>query len=225
MSGFKNSTLNKIIGQSILKDIISKVLICCEMMQNDCITHSKTLNNLEEDIRDYLFANYLNSDEIMEKVGLSEFRFFSEVPENYKSNKPKGRTDLQVINMNMFKYRKKYFTIECKRIDGSKRLNRYYIEKGIKRFVLPEPLYPSAFATNCMFGFVVKNIDIDANTQKIDKIQSNEYKDISVKGPFLHTDISDKHSYTYEAEYFVKDLPDLLLYHVFYDFSSLINSK
>lgn len=224
MRGFKNSTLNRSVAQGILKDVLSKVLVCCEMMQNDCMAHSITLNNLEEDIRDYLFVNYLNCDDIMEQVGLSEFRFFSEVPENYKNSKPKGRTDLQVISMNMFKYRKKYFTIECKRIDGSKLLNRYYIENGIKRFVLPNPLYPSAFATNCMFGFVVKNIDIDANTQKISKLQTDEYKDIGSKANFSYAGISDKHKYTYEAEYFVEDALDILLYHVFFDFSSLIDS-
>lgn len=225
MSGFKNSTLNKRVAQGILKDVLARVLVCCQMMQNDCRIHNITLNNLEEDIRDYLFVNYLNNDDVMEQVGLSEFRFFSEVPEHYKNSKPKGRTDLQVISLNMFKYRKKYFTIECKRIDGSKRLNRYYIENGIKRFVLPNPLYPSVFTINCMFGFVVKNIDIDANAQEISKLQADEYQEIKGKRIFAEAGISDKHKYTYESEYFIEDAPDILLYHVFYDFSSLIGNE
>jgi len=216
--------LNRRIAYGILKDVLSKVLLCCDMMQNDCRTDCNTLENLEEDIRDYLFCHYLNDDDVMEKVGLSEFRFFSEVPENYQKDKPIGKTDLQLISINMFRHRSQYFTIECKRIDGSKLLNRHYIENGIKRFVMPNPKYPSVFATNCMFGFVVKKIDIKANTKEIDRLQRDEYKEIDVKAPITYSNISDKHNYTYESEYIVKDAFDILLYHIFYDFSSIINA-
>lgn len=222
MSGFKSSIMNRRLSQNILRNVLSKVFLCCEMMQKDCLAQKITIKNLEEDLRDYLFNNYLNKDDIMEQVGLNEFRFFSEVPENYQNNKPKGRTDLQVISMNMFKHRNRYFTIECKRIDGSKTLNRYYIENGVKRFVLPNPLYSSYYRTNCMFGFVVKNINIDSNAQKISKLQLEDYDDVKVKSSFCSSLISENHTYTYEAEYFVQDSSDILLFHIFYDFSQLI---
>lgn len=224
MNGFKSAIINRSVSQSILKNIVSKVLICCDMMQKDCLAQKNTLKNLEEDIRDYLFNNYLNSDDVMEQIGLGEFRFFSEVPENYRNSKPIGRTDLQVINMNMFKYRKKYFTIECKRVDGTKKLNRYYIENGVKRFVLPEPLYPSYYRVNCMFAFVVKNIDVATNAQKISDLQTEDYKEVKVKTPFLSSLISSKHTYTYESEYFSSDDSDILLFHIFYDFWPIIGS-
>jgi len=222
VSGFKSSIINKKLSQNILRNVLSKVFLCCDMMHKDCLAQKVTMNNLEEDIRDYLFNTYLNKDDIMEQVGLSEFRFSSEVPENYQNNKPKGRTDLQVFSMNMFKHRNRYFTIECKRINGSKKLNRYYIEKGVKRFVLPDPLYSSYYRTNCMFGFVVKNINIDSNAQKISKLQMDDYDDVKVKSSFCSSLISPKHNYTYEAEYFVEGSSDILLFHIFYDFSRLI---
>lgn len=222
MSGFKDILVNRSISQGILKDIIAKILICCDMMIRDCLEGKITIKNLEEDIRDYLFHNYLNNDNVMEQVGLGEFRFFSEVPENYQNNKPIGRTDLQVINMDMFRYRRKYFTIECKRIDGTKKLNRYYIEEGIKRFVNPKPLYKSHFGMNCMFAFVVKEIDIDKNAQKINDLQIQEYKDIKIKTPILFSAMSSRHNYTFESEYFL-DESDILLFHIFYDFSPIIS--
>lgn len=222
MSGFIDIATNRAISLSILKDILSKVLNCCEMMNRDCIAGKIKIKNLEEDIRDYLFHNYLNNDDVMEKVGLSEFRFFSEVPENYQNNKPIGRTDLQVISIDMFKYRKKYFTIECKRIDGSKRLNRYYIEKGIKRFTNPKPLYPSHFGVNCMLAFVVKEIHIDKNVGEINNLQQKYYKDIRIKRTISPSTISVKHKHTFESEYFL-DETDILLLHISYDFSSVIS--
>lgn len=225
MSGFKNDVLNRAIAQRLLKYILSKILVCCELMLEDCKNKKIVLSNLENVIRDHLFTEYLNSDDIMEQVGLEEFRFFPEVPENYQGGKPEGRTDLQVFSMDMFKYRKRYFTIECKRIDGSKTLNRYYVKNGIRRFVLPNPLYPSAYSTNCMFGFVVKDVDIEESVEEINSLQLNEYSDINVKSPISFTHISDINKYSYESEYTVVNAPDILLYHIFYDFSLVIDNS
>jgi hypothetical protein len=152
MGGFKDIVINEKIASNILKDIMVKTLACCQLMIQDCKARGEKINNLEEDIRDYLYCNYLNNDEIIENVGLSEFRFYPEVPENYKNSKPKGRIDLQVFSIAMFNCRNMYFTIECKRINGSKKLNRFYLEKGVERFVGKSPLYPSYFKMNCMFG-------------------------------------------------------------------------
>ncbi|WP_312813251.1 hypothetical protein [Sedimentibacter sp.] len=223
MSGFRNNiSLNRSISQGILKNIISKLLICCDLMRDDCIKNSLKINNLEEDIRDYLYVNYLNDDDIMEKVGLDEFRFYSEVPENYQNNKPKGRTDLHVFSIDMFKHRKQYFTIECKRINGKKTLNRYYIENGIKRFLGEQPLYSSFFGMNCLFSFVVEDIDIEKNTDEINGLISCDYEEINVKSPISHIEISSSYDYTYKSEYVANHDIDILLYHVFYNFTSII---
>lgn len=224
MSGFRNIATNRMIARRILSDILSKLLICCEMMKKDCLEGKNKIKNSEEDIRDYLFSNYLDNDEIMEQVGLSEFRFFSEVPENYQNNKPIGRTDLKVINIDMFRYRKKYFTIECKRIDGYKTLNRFYISEGIRRFVKSKPLYPSYFNMNSMFGFVVQEIDVNKNIIQINDLQKEYYKDIKMKTPITFSNISSNHNYTFESEYFL-DGTDILLFHIFYDFSSIIDGS
>ena len=68
MSGFKDASFNKQIAESVLKHILSKVCICMAMMHDDCMLKKIQIENNEIIIRDYLFSNYLNRDEIMEKI-------------------------------------------------------------------------------------------------------------------------------------------------------------
>lgn len=223
MSGFKDNALNSSTANNILRDILAKVLLCSALMVKDCNKKGQKLSNKEEDIRDYLFNCYLNNDEIAQKYKFDEFRFFSEVPEHYAKNKPIGRTDLQVFSIDMFRFHKLYFTIECKRIDGSNKLNKLYLEKGVGRFVdCDEPLYPSYFKSNCMFGFVVKNINIDMNTKKINQLQNEEYPNINVKNQIEPIIIKQEYDNTYYSSYLVNS-SEIELYHLFYDVSSLIN--
>lgn len=178
MSGFKNTALNKLIATNTLKFIVGKVLLCVEMMQMDCVRNSIKIPNREPDICNYLFSNYLNNDVVVKKIGLDDFRFFSEVPENYVNSTPRGRADLQVLNINDFRHRSRYFIIECKRIDGNRTLNREYIDEGIRRFVYDNPKYTSYYKINCMLGFVVRDMDISVNATEINKLLQTDYSDI-----------------------------------------------
>jgi hypothetical protein len=222
MGGFKNKGVNTLMAKKIIKDIIVKVLQCSELMVKDCNEKGQKIQNNEEDIRDYLFFNYLNNEEIREELGLDNYRFSSEVPENYINNKPKGRIDLHVYSIDMFKYPKQYFTFECKRIDGSKKLNRFYLEKGVKRFTdINGPLYSSYFQSNCMFGFVVKEIDIVLNTKKINELQNREYPTINVINEINSIEIKQEYINTYISSYSVNE-STIELFHLFYDVSTLI---
>jgi len=180
MGGFGNAALNGLIAFNILNAVVDKVVACVDMMCRDCVSNAKAIDNNEAAIRDYLFTNYLDNDEIMEIVGLGNFRFQSEVPENYISNRPIGRVDLQVYSVEEFRHRKRYFIIECKRVDGKLNLNRAYIDDGIRRFVGEKPRYTSYYKANCMLGFVVKDIDIDSNVDRINKLLENKHIDIPV---------------------------------------------
>lgn len=178
MSGFKNTTLNRLIATKSLSFIVGKVLICLKMMQQDCITNSIKIPNREPDICNYLFSNYLNNDTIVKTTGLDEFRFFSEVPENYVNNTPRGRADLQVFSIDDFRHRDRYFIIECKRIDGNLTLNREYVNEGIRRFACDDPKYTSYYRINCMLGFVVRDINILGNTAAINALLRTDCSDI-----------------------------------------------
>ncbi len=181
MSGFKNTSLNNWIASSILNHIVSKVLACFEKMIEDYANGSIKITNNETTIRDHLFCNYLNNDEIMRSMDFDNFRFFAETPENYIDSKPQGRTDLQVFSINEFSHRNRYFIIECKRIDGNLALNREYIDEGIRRFVGESPKYKSYYKMNCMLGFVVRCIDIVKNVEKINGLLQTDYADAHVQ--------------------------------------------
>lgn len=174
MSGFKSTSLNKLVASNTLNFVVGKVLLCLEMMQQDCGINSIKIPNREPDICNYLFSNYLNNDDIVKTIG--------EVPENYVNNTPRGRADLQVFSIDEFRRRDRYFIIECKRIDGNLTLNREYIDEGIRRFACDDPKYTSYYKINCMLGFVIRDIDIFANAEVINELLQTDYSDI-------HTDV------------------------------------
>lgn len=186
MNGFKDASFNRQIIDGILDNIVIKIFECINFMLQDCKRDSKKIANNEVKIRDYLFCNYLNNDVVMRSINFNDFRFFSEVPENYVESTPKGRVDLQVYSINEFRHRDRYFIIECKRIDGNLTLNRAYINEGIRRFVGENPQYTSYYKMNCMLGFVVKDIDVSMNVEKINQLLQTDYTDIHVQ-EFLHT--------------------------------------
>lgn len=218
MSGFKSASLNNTIASSILNHIVFKVLACLEKMIEDYSIDSIKIANNETTIRDHLFCNYLNNDEIMRSMDFDNFRFWAETPENYIDSKPQGRTDLQVFSINEFSHRNRYFIIECKRIDGNLTLNREYIDEGIRRFVGESPKYKSYYKMNCMLGFVVRCIDVANNVEKINGLLQTEYADIHVQD-YLHTGIVPN---TYISSHNRKENELIVLTHVFVNCSSVI---
>ncbi|MCL2322013.1 MAG: hypothetical protein FWC47_07915 [Oscillospiraceae bacterium] len=186
MNGFLNDSFNRHIAADILSHIVTKVLECIDLMREDCENNLKKLDNNEIVIRDYLYCNYLNDDTVMRSINFDNYRFISEVPENYVDNKPIGRADLQVFNIEQFRHRAQYFIIECKRIDGNLTLNRKYIDEGMRRFVGRMPKYTSYYNMNCMLGFVVKNIDVQKNVDSLNQLLQKDYTDIHVE-EYLYT--------------------------------------
>lgn len=224
MSGFKDKIFNRKIAQSMMKDIVVKVLQCSKMMLDDYVKSGRTIQNHEEDIRNALYDEYLNDNKIVEKIGLNNFYFEAEVPENYQNHKSIGRVDLKVINKDIFNQRDAYFIIECKRIDGNRRLNKAYVVEGINRFLSSEekgPKYSSYYGTNCMLGIVVKQIDIDENMKEINLIHQKENNvgenSTNIDKYVFNPDFTS----TYVSEYTI-DEGKLKLYHMFYDYSSII---
>lgn len=187
-------------------------------MRDDCLDGSKKLSNKEQDICNYLFCNYLNNDDVVHDVGLDDFRFFSEVPENYVNNKPIGRVDLQVFSINDFRHRNRYFSIECKRIDGNLTLNREYINEGMRRFVGDARKYTSYYNVNCMFGFLVRKINTPLNVDKINKLLQTDYSDIHTHEYLYAGRVQD----TFVSSHGIDDDIRIELIHAFSDCSSII---
>ena len=146
-----------------------------------------------------------------------DFRF--EVPINYDPNTYtyKGIIDIQAVSKEHFsKNKKAFYIIECKRLDGTKSLNKKYVTQGVFRFIGDNPKYPSYNNKNFMLGFVVKQINLVNLINSINEIHSQELKD-SVTQNITEVETSENYS-LYESSYTKK----LTLTHLFYNFSDII---
>lgn len=218
MSGFKDASLNRLIAIKTLHFIVEKVLVCLDMMRDDCSNNSMKISNREPDICDFLFCNYLNNDAILQSVDLDDFRFSSEVPENYVNNKQIGRADFHVYSINEFRHRDRYFIIECKRIDGHLTLNREYINKGMRRFVGASPKYTSYYKSNCMLGFLVKKMNVPVNVSEINKLLQTDYSDIHTH-EYLHAGLVPN---IFISSHGLNEDTRINLLHAFSDCSSIV---
>jgi len=157
--------------------------------------------NDENGIRDMLL-NYLKDTKIRNEDCIIEgYRFDKEVDEF------EGRVDIKIIDINDFENHDAYYVVECKRLDGRSVLNRDYVKHGINRFTTSyksskcRPYYSSYYGVNGMIGFVIKEINIDKNMNKI--------------GDFFNQIKKDK---LYDSTH-----GTLKLYHLMMDFSKNVN--
>lgn len=223
MSGFKDQQLNEIAKEKIFEDIIDFVFISLEHMKTDLLLQNKKLKNKEEEIRTHLLEHYLNDADFRQKVSYNDLLIFNaEVAEGYdeKSEKYIGRVDIKVYNIDTLKSTgKEYYIIECKRLDGSNILNEKYVTEGICRFVLDNPKYSSHNKKNIMLGFIVKNIDVEKNAQKINDIQ-NKNESIHIIEAMYKCKMAKEEYYLYKNKYQCKD-KQIELAHMFYNLSEI----
>lgn len=218
MSSFKDPLNHGIFKCGFFEEIINYLIHCSNLMLSD----AKELLNDENEITYCFVETYLDNDNIKTSQ-LIKAKFDVEIQENYNhiTKKYKGRTDIRVITENIFNNRNNYYIIECKRIDGDKPLNTKYINDGINRFVIEK--YTSYNNKNIMFGFVVKDIDIKANTIKISNLQSNsELNKNSIKSGFIEKNSRNNIFALYSSEYMTCTSKHLELRHLFYNFHSII---
>ena len=174
------------------------------------------LPNDENKIRSIMIEEYMKTQK--SAYGMSDYRFELEVPENYVGEgKHIGRVDIRIVLISDFEKEDAYYIIECKRIDGSADLNKKYVKEGIARFVTEK--YSSYYGRNIMLGFVVKKIDVSANTLIIEDIQNSD------SNKYMHGEFellkNDDLTTTYKCSYQVeKGL--LELQHIFSDYSDIV---
>lgn len=222
MGGFQKTHLNDEFKQGLYDVIIAALIKSCELMVKDCKNSKTMIKNHEEKIRTHLLENYLESSEARNVIGLADIpvRFLAEVSENYDKDSDMyiGRTDIRVMSSNWLANKEDYYTIECKRIDGTLLLNQKYIDDGVCRFTGNHPKYSSYNNKNIMFGFVVKNIDCTVMINNISDIHIKKLHSITVKNISILE--SAKSYYNCESKY----TNGLSLNHIFYDISSIISA-
>lgn len=225
MSGFTNSSLNAILRQDYYEQIILILKRCSDLM----ISKGVKIENHEEKISAHLVENYLTSKTVIDSIirPTFPFSFFLEVPEKYNpcDDSFAGRLDIKVSSLACLlrENPKDYYTIECKRIDGTKSLNIKYIKEGVARFVVPPIKYPSYHNKNIMFGYVVKTINIAENIKKINDIHKVELSSYVLQNITNTPTISSEYCKICESKYNLEH-KSLILSHIFYDISSVIKS-
>jgi len=199
--------------------ILSKIVICHNLM----IDNGIPLPNNENLIRDKLVNNYINNPKIKRKIEFPYFVF----PEAQEI--PTGRTDIRIQHPNSYyDQNTEYYIIECKRIDntnirGTTGLNALYISEGIYRFV--SNYYSSHYFTNGMIGFVVEPMDIHDNIKTINHLLKNNFHQANTNREISQQNFIPDFKYHYNSEHKTKNGSRLRLYHLMFDFSSLIHQK
>ena len=225
MSGFKNEQLNEIAKNNIFEDIINFMFISLEYMKNELLLNNIKLKNKEEEIRNHLLENYLNDKNFRKKVNYDDWLliFNAEVAEGYNQEDEKynGRVDIKVFSINTLQsYGKDYYIIECKRLDGSEELNKKFITEGVCRFILDKPKYSSFNNKNIMLGFIVKDMNIDDNVNRINEIQGNA-PNIHTLGDMQKYQNDNENYYLYKSVYRCGDR-QIELSHMFYNLFMII---
>lgn len=142
-------------GNLFRRKQLEGIMADCTRVYGLVVSKSVLLKNNENAIRDRL-AEYLEDDDYKSNCTstVKNFQVDHEVPEGSH-----GRVDFRFHQVNPYEGQKVYYIIECKRLDGSSRLNKEYVEHGIKRFKSLDK-YSTRLGVNGMMGFLVKPIDV-----------------------------------------------------------------
>ena len=214
--GFNISDLNIEFINNNIEVIIDRILCCSQAMVDD----KNMVENKENKITSRL-CKYLNKNN--ENFSKLPFRFEKQQSENYNEafDTDAGIIDIKVMGTMYLSNRNDndYYIIECKRIDGTRTLNRKYIVEGISRFLSGQ--YTSYYNKNIMLGFIVKGVDIQKNTNDINEIQDKNFNNY-VKEKLTLLKKTETKFWIYSSSYYLKNKPDLELRHIFYNFSSII---
>lgn len=212
-----NIRLKEMFRKDDFEQISKFILEVCERTREDYELENKKLLNNENHIRTIMLERYMRNNDFCKKHQMSDYRFDAETPENYDGNGDYiGRADVRVVLKTDFTNYNAYYLIECKRIDGTLALNKKYIDNGILRFTTQ--YYSSYYSKNIMLGFVVRQVDLTANSQKIEDLQNSSDNKI------LHGDFQLIYNNRYNQMYtciYNTELGKLELRHIFSDISEV----
>lgn len=202
------------------EEILSKITLCYKLMKSN--SENIPLND-ENGIRDIFLSRrrYLKNETIKKTIGLENYLFDRETSEDLSV----GRVDIRIMPINPFINDEAYYIIECKRLDnkanrGTSGLNAKYIENGINRFVTD--YYSSYYNTNAMIGFVVESMDIHSNISDINFLLNSKFKNINTESNITKENFIPEFEYHYSSKHTSNNNSTIKLYHLMFDFSSII---
>jgi len=220
MLGADNFIYNQQNFEGELKYVLRFIIKSFEsiVLEND------TVSNRETRITGHLVEKYLKNRRFQRQNDFEGYLFDREVAagvdENYEDT---GYLDIKVSMQHTFQDPDAVFTIECKRLDSTKNLNRKYVEEGMMRFITMK--YPSRLGANAMLGFCVSSFDCNQNVDNINKIISAEFPQSNTIKAITPYSLVNTFSASYSSEHqYTSENPanKVVLYHLMLDYSSLL---
>lgn len=170
------------------------------------------IENNENKIKNRLYRDYLNNQNIREELGLNNFLFKTEIGFVDDNFNEVGYSDIEIIDLKKSFYStESSYIIECKRLDNKPPLNKSslynkYLKEGVNRFV--EEKYPTHYGVNGMFGFIVEKTDIN--------------KQCGFFSDFKNYKFIDECNFSYLSEHQTLSKKNIKLYHLMLDLSEKI---
>jgi hypothetical protein len=181
------------------------------------IETKEPLENNENFIRDILVEKYLNSHSTREHLGIENVIFNREVAEN------SGFVDIKVQTVLSLNNPEAYYLFECKRLDGSRGLNKKYVQEGILRFTLGK--YSTYYGLNGMLGFEVRKIATAENIDKINRMSISEFKETNMIEGLTGIHVKGSFKYSYRSIHNTTSAKTIELYHLMLDVSEAISMR
>ena len=189
-----------------------------QMVKKHHFLHS----NYETYIRNVFVKQYLRDKKAKVKFDVGYLLFEVESGEIDINNNTVGFIDIKVLNLgsNDLTDEDEYYSIECKRLDGSKTKNRLYIDEGIRRYTLSK--YSSQMPFAAMIGFVEKGTSQQI-VQDINYLLA-EKTDLITFSLLNHHQFEDTFNESYKSEHkrINSNYDQIVLYHLMFDVKSII---
>lgn len=166
MNSLNKLSAKKFVIKKTYKEKFNKILEICIHAHSLLLNENMTKNLVEEKLRNKLLK-YI--EKMQGSYMLANYVFVAESAEiDEITDDTVGYNDIRVYipcNSDFSNEGKKYFTIECKRLDGYSDKNKEYIEEGMNRFISEK--YICKLDICGMIGFIEKSKKI----YKYDKTQ------------------------------------------------------
>lgn len=198
--------------------ILTHIWDCYRLMYSQ----NRKVKNDEDTIRYVLTEDYLMNPKVRNKLSIMGYHFQPEAPIINTEYKAIGWIDIKVFLPSQIEENQQaiYF-IECKRLDGKSKLNKYYVDGGILRFI--ENKYQTFFGSNGMLAFCVAPFEISSNTLKINKYIGDLCGQNTAR-TLIKNDFLDEEANTFLSEHSLAANTNekFSLYHLMLDFSMMI---
>jgi hypothetical protein len=204
-------------GKRYYEKRFPEILVYIISAYKQLLADKEPLENSELFITEILVETYLNKGGNREKLGIEDVIFNREPAEN------DGFVDIKVQTINSLSNPEAYYIFECKRLDGTARLNREYIREGILRFTSGK--YSSYYGVNGMIGYEVKKLNTPVNVQKINSILLSDYPLLRQTSGMEPVEIIEDFKFSYQSVHCFDSSRRLRLFHLILDMSFLINTN